>query len=729
LPLEFFQDTFLTASEASEVSKLFQCQKFSKETVLFEEEASPAAFYIVKFGKVELQRNDGGRSRLVDLLVQGDFFGEMALLEGKGLLATAVVSEDSELYFITREAFEGLTKSHPSLAAKILVCIGQKLDSPDRMEAFDFDEDAYALNRTIIVSAPVAGCGRTFFGANFARLLAENYGSHTPNTVGVLDLDFPFATTHLYFGCEQGRGWGNYLLDIERAGDVPHIEDYCISAAKGVSLLFPPREEFINDIQKGDIYLLVKKMREAFGIVVVIAPAGVGTVAQSALDCADLTLVVSPFTIDALSRLKTFSRFLSTRPGYPEAFPVVLNRFGSTCDVRTRERDVVPLSVIGRIPNSPLPPKSLKEGELLVDSRPKSVLAKAIGAIVAQVTGRDSSAVSKDIAWLSAWFPFASVKSLKPASLFPVKENVEISSSFFRRKRGLSRLALGEALFIDGQYFKAFQELRRAVDDDPHLARAYSLLGEIAISLGRKQESIDYFGAALRYDSEDYKAMAYFSLLKGDESLLKEAVKSILNAIVEHPQWADLYAWLGLVQLVLESAEAGRRSFLKALSINKRFSTAHYGMALGFEKEGAYVRAIESYGQAIMYRQGNLEAQFGLASLYRSLKLPGLASARLKELVKRCPHHSLAQEGLLELQKELSSIDLEIGNLEAALKIHPGFSDNLLKLGELYQSQGNFDQAVSCFKRTLLANPDFLVAKERLLRLNAIRRGMVSERI
>ena len=172
MPYEFFQNTFLTTSEASEVSKLFQCQKFSSNTILFQEENIPAAFYIVKVGKVELLRKDGDRSRLVDLLVQGDFFGEMALLEGKGWLATAVVVTDSELYFITREAFEGLTKSHPSLAAKLLVCISRKLDSPERMEAFDFDENAYALNRTIVVSAPVAGCGCTFFASNFAWCIA-----------------------------------------------------------------------------------------------------------------------------------------------------------------------------------------------------------------------------------------------------------------------------------------------------------------------------------------------------------------------------------------------------------------------------------------------------------------------------------------------------------------------------------------------------------------------------
>jgi len=105
LPHEFFKNTFLTSSEALEVVNLFECHRFSKDTVLFEEESSATAFYILKSGKVELQRNDSGRTRLVDILLQGDFFGEMALLEGKGWLATAVVVEDSELFLLLLNPF------------------------------------------------------------------------------------------------------------------------------------------------------------------------------------------------------------------------------------------------------------------------------------------------------------------------------------------------------------------------------------------------------------------------------------------------------------------------------------------------------------------------------------------------------------------------------------------------------------------------------------------------
>ena len=48
--------------------------------------------------------------------------------------------------------------------------------------------------------------------------------------------------------------------------------------------------------------------------------------------------------------------------------------------------------------------------------------------------------------------------------------------------------------------------------------------------------------------------------------------------------------------------------------------------------------------------------------------------------------------------KELDFIDGEILNLEAALKIHPDFSDNLFRLGELYQGRGHFDKAVIVIK-------------------------------
>ena len=619
--VNFFPDTFLTVSEASELSQLFQCQTFVKDTTVFSDEDAPAAFYIVKSGKVELLRNDSGRVRLVDLLVQGDFFGEMALLEGKGWIATAVAKEDSQLYFITRESFERLTRSHPALASKILVFISEKLDSPFRMEAFEFNEDRYALNRTIVFSSPVGGCGRTFVATNVASSLAEHYGSDRERAVGVLDLDFPFGIAHLYYGVDRGKGWGRYLLDIERTGESPSIADYTTPCGKGVSLLSAPDEEFVHDFQKGDVYHLVKAMGESFGIVVVIAPSGLCELSQAALDCADISLIVSPYTIDALARLKTFCRMIRKRPGYPDSFPVILNRTGSSCDVRASERDVIPTAVIGRVQNSSLPSKSLREGELLVRSHPKSHLSRSIADIVQQVTGRDCSQLSSHTAWLSEWFPFAGKRTYLAESGFPAEMNSEISPEFFRRKRGKSRLALGEALFIDGQYFRAFQELRRAVEDDPHLARAYSLLGEIALSLGRKREALDYFGLCLRYDSNDFRGVAFFPILKDDRALMEKAAIRLEEAIKIHPDWADLYMYLGFVQLNLQAVDDGRKNFEQALSFNEKYSMAHYGLALSFEKENSFVRAIEYYLQAVLYNPGNLRALMGLAILYRSLNL------------------------------------------------------------------------------------------------------------
>jgi len=720
----FFEQAFMTASEASEIAGNFQCQTFLKDTVLFKEQESPAAFYIVKSGKVELRKHDSGRLSLVDLLVQGDFFGEMTLLEGKGLKATATVIENSELLFITGEAFVAITRKHPSLAAKILVFISNKLDVPARYEAFDFDEESYVLNKTIVISAPVSGAGRTFFATNFAKLLASHYKSDDPKTIGLVDLDSPFGISHLYFGVQGKSNFGSFLLELEKTDEQIDIFDYCTQVTDGVSLLQPPDDEMMN-LSKGDVYQIIKSMKETFSIVLVIAPAGYNLLAQAAIDYADLTLIVSNYTIDGLARLKTYLRFLKDRPGYPDAFPVVINRSTSSRDARTREHDAISVPIIGRVPNSKLPPRSLKNGELLAHTDKKSTVVKAINDVVIQVTGLDCSDVSKDVSWLSAWFPFSQNKPVSVGS-FPKADGVSTRGSFFRGKRGRSRLALGEALFIDGQYFRAFQELRRAIDDDPHLARAYSLLGDISLALGKKSEALDYFGAALKYDGDDYKSLAWFPVLKGDQKLLKSAVSRLELAISEHNDWADLYTYLAMVYIELGSYDKAHLNFDRSLKINPHFSVAHNGLAITFERENSFNEAIKSYRRALLSRKGNLHALFGLATLYESLALLGDSCTVLNTLVSCCPHHSLAQEKLMALHQRLEAVLQETGDLEAAVKVNPGFSDNLLRLGELYQTSGDFNSAVSAFKRALLANPDLLVAKERLLRLKALRQAMTS---
>ena len=73
------------------------------------------ALYIVKSGVLEVAR--GGQH--INLLSAGEFFGEMALIDGSPRSADVMVKEDVELVELPAAAYAGLKRTAPACALKV----------------------------------------------------------------------------------------------------------------------------------------------------------------------------------------------------------------------------------------------------------------------------------------------------------------------------------------------------------------------------------------------------------------------------------------------------------------------------------------------------------------------------------------------------------------------------------------------------------------------------------
>lgn len=85
------------------------------------------SLYLVAEGelKVTIQRDE--REVILSLLHEGDFFGEMALLDGKGRSANVVCLRASDLYELSREDFLQYVESHPRALLNILQQLSERL--------------------------------------------------------------------------------------------------------------------------------------------------------------------------------------------------------------------------------------------------------------------------------------------------------------------------------------------------------------------------------------------------------------------------------------------------------------------------------------------------------------------------------------------------------------------------------------------------------------------------
>jgi CRP-like cAMP-binding protein len=84
-----------------------------------------AGLFVIDVGEADV--TIGGRR--VAHLVPGDFFGEMALLDGGPRTATVTATTDVELFALTEWVFRGLLSEHPSIAIRTLEAVAARLRS------------------------------------------------------------------------------------------------------------------------------------------------------------------------------------------------------------------------------------------------------------------------------------------------------------------------------------------------------------------------------------------------------------------------------------------------------------------------------------------------------------------------------------------------------------------------------------------------------------------------
>jgi CRP/FNR family transcriptional regulator, cyclic AMP receptor protein len=124
----------LDTGAAHELCELLENLDSKAGAVLFRAGDQGDAMYLIEQGKVRIyvQAKDGHEVTLTELY-RGDFFGEMALLDGKPRSADARVTEDARLAVLSREHFLSFVRSNPNVALEMLTALANRLRHTDEL--------------------------------------------------------------------------------------------------------------------------------------------------------------------------------------------------------------------------------------------------------------------------------------------------------------------------------------------------------------------------------------------------------------------------------------------------------------------------------------------------------------------------------------------------------------------------------------------------------------------
>ena len=163
----------------------------AKGDILFHKGDSPTGFYLVVYGQVKLAISSSqGSEKVVDILSQGQTFGEAVMFMERPYMVYAQALKDSQLLLIAKSAILDELEKDPKLGRKMIASLSMRLHHLiTDVEAYSLhsgrqriigyllrettDTDATALTITLPTSKGVIASRLNLTQEHFSRILHE----------------------------------------------------------------------------------------------------------------------------------------------------------------------------------------------------------------------------------------------------------------------------------------------------------------------------------------------------------------------------------------------------------------------------------------------------------------------------------------------------------------------------------------------------------------------------
>jgi tetratricopeptide (TPR) repeat protein len=271
--------------------------------------------------------------------------------------------------------------------------------------------------------------------------------------------------------------------------------------------------------------------------------------------------------------------------------------------------------------------EAIKEYRLAVQGAPKFVPARYNLGASLMLLGRNDEAIE------------VFEETLKVVS--------ELEDPAIRRARRAATLkGLADALLRRGKLEEASKRVQEALSENPELAGAFSLRGEIALAQGRPDQARADFSKALELNPNDDRTR---ELLAGMGAGLEQSAKekngraaesavARCQAVVDSdPRSADARVDLGLALIQAGQLEGARKQFEEALRLAPKHFAGCFNLAGLYQIQGELEQAERFYRRALELDPANLEAHRRLVMVLADAGKPAQAVAAAGKGLK---HHA-----------------------------------------------------------------------------------------
>ncbi len=124
----------LPEEERERLGALLRVRRYARGEVIFLEGDHGTALCLIAEGRIRIQlTGSDGREVVINVYGPGEFFGELALLDGEPRSADAIAQDAARVFWLQRDDFAAFLDSHPRAAMTMLASLSRRLRHTTRV--------------------------------------------------------------------------------------------------------------------------------------------------------------------------------------------------------------------------------------------------------------------------------------------------------------------------------------------------------------------------------------------------------------------------------------------------------------------------------------------------------------------------------------------------------------------------------------------------------------------